>query len=171
MGLKVFHPKGFSGTLEKARTHFEDQQLLAEKGIAPKPLEMYEIELSFVKVVAVIPPWKCYGIMMEQVTSGGVNPILKNLERFGVENNQQTRTIIESWIKWYGSDALTLADYMILCRYFGVSEEQHLTEIMDELKSRMPPAFSNAPDLLSWPNVVLDEDGEAKVIDCDLSRS
>ena len=172
VGLKVFHPKGFSGTLDKAKIHFEDQNLLAEKELSPKPLEMFEINLSFVKPVAIIPDWQCYGITMKRVLSGGVTQISRNLELFGVESNQQTHAIIESWVNWYGSGALTLADYMVLCRYFGgVSEEKRLKEIIDDLKNRMPPAFSKAPDLLSWPNVVLNKNGEAKVIDCDLSRN
>lgn len=172
VGLKVFHPKGFSGTLEKAKIHFEDQALLAEKEICPKPLEMFEITLSFVKPVAIIPPWTCYGITMNRVLNGGVPQILKNLELFGVEHTEQIHRVIESWVNWYGSDALTLSDYMVLCRFFGGSlEQKRLKEIIDDMKSRMPAVFSNAPDLLSWPNVALNEKGEAKVIDCDLSRN
>lgn len=169
VGLKIFHPKGFSGSLDKARTYYKAQTLLAEKRLSPQPLELYEIDLNFVKALAVLSPWRCYGIMMERVLSGGVSQILRNLELFGVESNQQSRIIVKYWLSWSGLDALTLAEYIILCRFFGVSEEKYLKEIIDDLKNKIPSVFSKAPDLLSWSNVVLDENGEAKVIDCDLS--
>lgn len=178
------HPTRFSGGLEKANAHYKAQELLAEEELAPRPFEMLEVKVSCVDCGIILSPEgqvvlkhtknlvvkePCYGIMMERVRAGTVTQILQNLQLFNIENKKETRAVVESFIKWYGSDALTLHDYAIFCRFFGVSEKEHLNEIISDLKGRIPPVFSKAPDLLSPANVVLNENGEAKVVDFDLS--
>jgi len=184
VGLKIMHPKRYSGGLEKAQTHYKAQEMLAKIGLAPKVLEMLKLEIScvgcdtgmtskgemFLKTTENFVIEKpCYGIMMNRVLSGGVTPILRNLKLFGVENNKQTHDIVASFVTWYGNDALTLHDYAILCRFFGVSATKYWNEIVNDLKNSMPLIMSNSPDLLSPANIVLNQNGEAKVIDFDLS--
>lgn len=165
-GLKVFHPKGFSGTLEKAKTHYEAQKFLAEHQLAPKPIHLLELNVSFVKSSDEMPPWNCYGIMMKRVLNGGTSQILKNLEGFGVDRNQQTRQVVDYCCR--SADALTLSDYAILCRYFGVPEANHTREILNDFQNRIPDGFKMGPDFLTPTNIVLDENGQAKVVDCDI---
>jgi len=56
-----------------------------------------------------------------------------------------------------------------LCRFFGVSAKEYWNTLIEDLRHRMPLALSNSPDLLSPANVVLNQHGDAQVIDFDLS--
>lgn len=184
VGLKILHPKRYSGGLEKAQAHYKAQEMLADIKLAPKVLEMLELEISCIGCgIGMTPEGEmflkctenfvidetCYGIIMNRISSGGVSQTLKNLKLFGVENNEQTHDIVASFVNWYGDDALTLHDYAILCRFFGVSATKYWNEIINDLKNRIPLIMSDSPDLLSPANVVLNQNGEAKVIDFDLS--
>lgn len=165
----MYNPKGYSGTLEKANAHFKAQSILADYNLSPKPIEECKIKIVLVHSIPVIERLECYGMKMERVLSGGLSCILKTLRLFGVEETAEVQTVMTKWFGWQGLDALTLNDYIIVCRYFGVSGKEYLEEIIGDLKSRMPSAFASAPDFLTPTNVCLDEKGEAKVVDCDLS--
>jgi hypothetical protein len=168
MGLKICHPEGFSGTLEKAHNHFYAQKKLAEIGLAPMPVAMYNVELQLIKC-GIDASWNCYGFSMDRVLSGGIQQILKNLQFFGVPPISEVKKTVKSLVGCCGEDALTLSDYIVLCRYFGVADISSLiTGITEKIKSKLPIGFDEGPDMLSLPNVVLDDKGEAKVIDCDI---
>jgi len=169
IGIKVYNPKGVSGTLEKARIHFKAQKILSEHNLAPEPIEEGKFKMVFVKAIPLIEHLQCYGMITDRVLSGDKQQILKNLKLFGVKRTLKLQQIITKWIGWYGQDGLTLADYIILCRYFGISGKEYLNQILNDLKSRMPTIFVDSPDFLSPANVCIDENGEAKVIDCDHS--
>ena len=183
-GLKVLHPTRYSGGLKKSQTHYNAQEMLAKEALAPHVFEMVELEISYIgcgigmtaegemflqHTENVVLEEPCYGILMERVLSGGVPCILRNLALFGVANSQHIHDIVASFVGWYGADALTLHDYAILCRFFGVSAKEYWNTLIEDLRHRMPLALSNSPDLLSPANVVLNQHGDAQVIDFDLS--
>jgi len=167
-GLKVCHPKGFSGTLPKATTHFKAQRLLAQHNLAPEPTSLISVKVSFVKCSEVVKPWNCYGIWMKRILSGTVLDILRNLEMLGVERTEEIVNVLNSFVGFAGADALTLLEYARLCHYFRVSAHEELEQIVMDLKGKLPSQFDEHPDLLTWTNIVLDENGAAKVVDCDL---
>lgn len=162
------HPKGQSGDLEKAEKYLKAQTILFEHNLAPKPIELSKCEISFVQPILQRDNLNCYGLLTNRILSGGVSKILDNAKMFGLKETSKLRKLITQWVRWYGTDALTLSDYIILCKYFAVSEKEYFKTIIDDLENRMPTVF-NSPDFLSPHNVCLNESGEAKVIDCDLS--
>ena len=169
-GLKICHPEGFSGTLEKASNHFNAQKRLAEVSLGPKPHVMYNVGLQLIKC-SVDASWACYGFSMNRVLSGGSQQILANLQKFGVQSDPTVKNTVKKLISCCGEDALSLRDYIVLCRYFGVDDISNLiTEITEQIKNKLPTGFDEGPDMLSLPNVVLDEKGEPKVVDCDICR-
>jgi hypothetical protein len=166
-GLKICHPKGFSGTLEKARNHFRSQKKLAEIDLAPTPHLMYNVELQLIKS-NIDSSWHCYGFTMERVLSGGSQKILRNLQIFGVQSTLEVKNVVEELTKHCGEDALSLYDYSVLCEFFDVQPEPHISKITEGILNRLPENFDEGPDMLSLPNVVLDDKGEPKVVDCDI---
>ena len=150
--------------------HYKAQSWLAKEGLAPKPLEMHKVHVGFVECWTSQEPFgECYGIVMERVLSGSLGQVLQNLASFGVEYNRRVRAVVKSFIDWYGGDALTLKDYLVFSSFFDASENERLEEIINGLERKMPSIFRDAPDLLTPSNVVLDHNGNAKVIDFDLS--
>jgi len=186
-GLKIFHPKGFSGTLRKAWTHFKVQRMMADVGLAPSPLSLFKLTVHFVNskvavasnpldvkfvkpVNAFNSPWQCYAIMMERVLRGTLNQVLLNLGRFGVEITDSVCQTVIHYLSKRSDDALNLFEYQQLCSFLGGHEESHIQEIMKNIKEQLPQSIDEGIDLFSLQNIVLDIDGKPKVIDADLAR-
>jgi len=167
-GLKVCHPQGFSGTLSKATTHFKAQQLLAQNNLGPEPMSLVSVKVSFVRCGQVVEPWNCYAIWMKRVLSGTVLDILRNLEMLGVEPTEEITDVVKSFVRFAGDDALTFKEYAELCQHFQVSALEQIEQIVRDFEEKLPAPFHGHIDLLTWTNIVLDEKGEVKVIDCDL---
>lgn len=184
VGLKVFHPKGFSGTLRKAWTHFKVQRLLFGVGLAPEPFELVNLlvclknsdavvtsdlfDVKFVEPVNVAgSPWRCYGITMGHVLKGSLSQVLENLERFGVEGDDFVCQTVYHYLLKRNDDALTLYEYQRLVNFFGGDERSVFCDILKEIKERLPYNIDVGNDLFSLRNVVLDENGEVKIVDCD----
>lgn len=187
IGLKIFHPKGFSGTLQKMWSYFKVQKMLATVYLAPNLYSLFKLEVHFVKsnaVVATNPlkiefvecvnvlnsPWLCYGIMMDRVLLGSMNQVLGNLERFGVEIDDFVRQTVVYYLSKRSDDALNLIEYQRLANFFGANGEAYLQKILGELKEKLPKNIDEGIDMFSLSNIVLDENGKGKVIDCDLAR-
>ena len=171
MGLKVFHPKGFSGSLGKAWTHFKVQKLLFDVGLAPEPFTFLKLDVELVKCNCgeMGSPWSCYGIVMGCASRGTIHQTLKNLELFGVKINSFVSRVVRVYLLKRNYDALNLYEYKRLCSYFGVNEESTVQEIIKDIKERLPSNVNVGIDMFSLPNIVLDKKGESKIIDCDLA--
>jgi len=168
-GIKIFHPKGFSGTLKKAHKHVMGQRQLAAVGLAPKPYYFFRVDLHLINCDDVESPWRCYAAVMERVLSGGVEQILRNLQYFGVTLTSDVENTVRNLVNCCGEDALSLFDYDVLCKYFNVTmDHAKVNFLLQKIRDRLPKGFNAGPDMLSPKNVVLDENGEVKVIDCDL---
>ena len=167
-GLKLFHPKGPSGTADRAKKHFEAQALLADRNLAPKPFELLNISTKFEKASEEIPLWNAYGIMMERVFSGGYSQISTNLGKFGCNFHQMHG--LYDILKPYGAEALNLREYAILCMLFD-GDIAKIQEMIDRLEKKLPTNFDKGPDLLTPTNVVLDHFGNCKVVDFDLCNA
>lgn len=170
-GLKVFNPKGVSGAsnnrtlYEAAKTYYDSQDCLAKLNLAPKPLEMLEINLIFEKSSIPMESWNCYGVIMDRVFSGGAHQVLKNLQRLGVtipDHSDHSYSLISEC----GYEALTLQEYAVICRFFGAQEDK-ITELQNKILHQIPQGFNIGLDLLTLANIVLDEHGEPKVVDFD----
>ena len=186
VGLKLFHPKGFSGSLGKAWMYFKVQKLLFDVGLAPEPLKLFNVEVYFVYSNVVVTsdpfnlkfvksgniigsPWKCYGVLMNQVLKGSLNQVLDNLERFGVERNDFVCQNVYSYLLKRNNDALNLYEYQKLVNFFGGHEESTIRGILKDVKERLPSNVDEGDDIFSLKNIVLDASGKPKVIDCDLA--
>ena len=167
LGLKVFHPKGFSGTLPKAYTYFKVQKMLFDVGLAPEPINFLRLDVELVKCGAVGSPWVCYGIVMGHVLRGSLDQTLKNLELFGVEINSFVSKTVRDYLLKKNNDALNLYEYQRLCSFFEVHEESAVQEIIKDIKDRIPSSIDVGNDLFSLSNIVLDKHGDVKIIDCD----
>lgn len=166
-GLKVFSPKGVSEAsnnrtlYEAAKTYYDAQDCLAKLNLAPKPLETIEINLTFEKSSTPMESWSCYGVIMERVFSGGVHQVLKNLQRLGVtipDHSDHSYSLISEC----DYEALTLQEYKL----FGVQEDK-IAELQNKILRQIPQGFNIGLDLLTPTNIVLDENGEPKVVDFD----
>lgn len=165
-GLKVFHPKGYSGG-EKGLMHYKTQRYLAEKGLAPMPIELMDLSVTFEDVapnLKEVEPvfWNCRGLYMERVLSGGGGQVLRNLQKFGC--NIHFSNAID--FKNIGDEALTLREYSVICAFYG-GQQERIKEVIDDFASKIPPEFDVGLDLTTPANLVLDENGKCKVIDFD----
>lgn len=166
-GLKLFHPKGPSGTAEKATAHYSTQNWIASKGLAPKAVEFLPLTAKFESIDAYFKPvetvvWDCLGVMMERVFSGGYAQISRNLEKFGCKKMYGLLDLL----KPFGDEALNLRDYGILCMLFG-GDPLKVQEMINDFEMKLPTNFNKGPDLLTPSNIVLDHFGECKLVDFD----
>lgn len=164
-GLKVFHPKGYSGTLERATSHIKAQSALADVGLAPRlcSTELLNLHVSFERASDKVEPWDCYGVVMKRVFNGGAYQIMENLKGFDCKLPDNIADLLVP----YGVEALTLRDYKTLCGLLDGNDDR-ITETINEFDRTLPEKFKGLPDLLTPTNIVLDDKGECKVIDFDL---
>lgn len=170
IGLKIFHPKGFSGTLQNAWNHFKVQKLLADVNLAPKPLALYIFIVSLIGSGEVGSPWRSYGMLMDRILCGSLSQTLRNLRLFRVKITPFVAETVNKYLLKRNSDALNLYEYQRLCTFFGGNETSTVEEISEEIKERLPSNIDVGDDLFALPNIVLNENGEVKIIDCDLAR-
>ena len=163
-GLKVFHPEGQSDTVKKVKSAYEAQKSLAEHGIAPKPFELCNVTVYFKLFLDHVPSWRWYGVWGERVICTCYSAV-SFLESLGVTPR---RGFVDALLIHRDFDALSLKEYALLAWFFGVDVTHKIEVLVEEFKQKIPDDQQRYMDLLTWSNILVDMEGNFKVIDFDL---